>query len=292
MSRHFHTVVVGGGCLGCASAISVKRRIRRNADVAAGQVCLLEKSVVGSGLSARHSGIVRAANAVPKAAYLAKRASDYWCDLKSVWGVPVAYETVGAVWIARAMDGDANVVWNRLAEAMTELDIEFRQIDRRKAKEICTRNVKLHDDEVYYFEPNAMQFEPSTLRHVLYAALQENDIELLEGLSRDVMRGSLCGLGATAPNPVLTTLRYFREEYVSHVESRTCPALACRDFIRFEIDEEKCTGCTACAALCPVDGIAGSKKHLHVINATICIKCGVCSDTCNFDAVETVDANP
>jgi NADH-quinone oxidoreductase subunit F len=119
-----------------------------------------------------------------------------------------------------------------------------------------------------------------------------SDIELLEGLSRNVMRGSLCGLGATAPNPVLTTLRYFREEYVSHVESRTCPALACRDFIRFEIDDEKCTGCTACAELCPVDGIAGSKKHLHVINAAVCIKCGVCSDTCNFDAVETVDANP
>ena len=181
MTRHFHTVVVGGGCLGCASAISVQRRIRRNADIAAGQVCLLEKSVVGSGLSARHSGIVRAANAVPKAAYLAKRASDYWCDLQSLWGVSAEYEAVGAVWIARAMDGDANVAWNRLAEAMTELNIEFRQINRREAQEICTRNVRLHDGEVYYFEPNAMQFEPSTLRHVLYAALQANDIELLEG---------------------------------------------------------------------------------------------------------------
>jgi NADH-quinone oxidoreductase subunit F len=117
-----------------------------------------------------------------------------------------------------------------------------------------------------------------------------SDIDLLEGLSRNVMRGSLCGLGATAPNPVLTTLRYFREEYVAHVESRTCPALACRNFIAFEINEEKCTGCTACAALCPVDGIAGSRKHLHEINAAVCIKCGVCSDTCTFDAVETVNA--
>jgi len=119
-----------------------------------------------------------------------------------------------------------------------------------------------------------------------------SDIELLEGLSRNVMRGSLCGLGATAPNPVLTTLRYFRDEYVAHVESRTCPALACRDFIAFEIDGEKCTGCTACAKLCPVDGIAGSRKHLHEIDAAVCIKCGVCSDTCTFDAVETVNANP
>ncbi|MHC4409536.1 MAG: NADH-ubiquinone oxidoreductase-F iron-sulfur binding region domain-containing protein [Planctomycetota bacterium] len=118
-----------------------------------------------------------------------------------------------------------------------------------------------------------------------------DDLELLERLSRSVMLGSLCGLGATAPNPVLTTLRYFRDEYAAHVEGRTCPALACRDFIAFEIDEEKCTGCTACAALCPVDGIAGDRKHLHIINAAVCIKCGVCSDTCTFDAVETVDAN-
>ena len=119
-----------------------------------------------------------------------------------------------------------------------------------------------------------------------------SDIELLEGLSHHVMRGSLCGLGATAPNPVLTTLRYFHDEYVAHVESRTCPALACRDYIAFEIDEENCNGCTACALLCPVEGIAGTKDHLHSINAAVCIKCGVCSDTCSFDAVLTVDAHP
>ena len=119
-----------------------------------------------------------------------------------------------------------------------------------------------------------------------------SDIELLEGLSHNVMRGSLCGLGATAPNPVLTTLRYFREEYVAHIEGRTCPALACRDFIAFEIDEEMCNGCTACAVLCPVDGIAGDRDHFHVINAAVCIKCGVCSDTCAFGAVETVQATP
>jgi len=119
-----------------------------------------------------------------------------------------------------------------------------------------------------------------------------SDLELLEGLSHNVMRGSLCGLGSTAPNPVLTTLRYFREEYVAHIEGRNCPALACRDYIAFEIDEEKCNGCTACALLCPVDGIAGAKDHNHVIDAAVCIKCGVCSDTCSFDAVETVDARP
>ena len=128
------------------------------------------------------------------------------------------------------------------------------------------------------------------LEDITQGAGAASDIELLEELSRNVMRGSLCGLGQTAPNPVLTTLRYFRDEYVAHVESRTCPALACRDFIAFEIDGEKCTGCTACAELCPVDGISGSRKDIHAINAAVCIKCGVCSDTCTFDAVETVNA--
>jgi NADH-quinone oxidoreductase subunit F len=130
------------------------------------------------------------------------------------------------------------------------------------------------------------------LEDITQGAGTASDIELLEGLSHNVIQGSLCGLGQTAPNPVLTTLRYFRDEYVAHVESRTCPALACRDFIAFEIDEENCTGCAACAALCPVEGISGEKKHLHAINVAVCIKCGVCSDTCTFGAVQTVDAAP
>jgi len=115
------------------------------------------------------------------------------------------------------------------------------------------------------------------------------DIELLAEVGQNVKLGSLCGLGTTAPNPVLSTLRYFGDEFVTHVESHTCPALACRDFIAYQIDEENCNGCTACALLCPVDGIAGAKKTLHEIDQAICTKCGVCSDTCNFDAVKTTD---
>ncbi len=115
------------------------------------------------------------------------------------------------------------------------------------------------------------------------------DIELLEELSHNIMRGSLCGLGTSAPNPVLTTLRYFRDEYVAHVESQICPALACRDYIAYEIDQELCTGCTVCAGLCPVEGIAGSRKYAHEINEAVCTKCGVCSNSCTFDAVKTVN---
>jgi len=116
------------------------------------------------------------------------------------------------------------------------------------------------------------------------------DIELLEDVGKNVKRGSLCGLGTTAPNPVLSTLRYFRDEYVAHVETRRCPALSCREFIVYLIDEEKCTGCTVCAQLCPVDGIAGSRKQFHEIDQAVCTTCGVCSNSCTFDAIETVNA--
>ena len=181
MNEHCHTVVVGGGCLGCASAISVQRRIAQAAG--GGRVCLVEKSVVGSGLTARHSGIVRAANAMPKAAYLAKRATDYWRDLQSIWGVAAEYDAVGALWIARAVDAGGNAKWDSLARSMAELDIEFRQIDQQEAHEVCAQNVILHDDEVYFFEPNAIQFDPSVVRHLLYAALLENGVELVENTS-------------------------------------------------------------------------------------------------------------
>ncbi len=116
------------------------------------------------------------------------------------------------------------------------------------------------------------------------------DLDLLEEVGRNVVRGSLCGLGTSAPNPVLTTLRYFRDEYVAHVVSRTCPALSCRDFIAYQIDEEACNGCTVCAQLCPVEGISGTRKTPHLINEAVCTKCGVCSDSCTFDAVLTVNA--
>ena len=114
------------------------------------------------------------------------------------------------------------------------------------------------------------------------------DIGLLEELGRNVARGSLCGLGTSAPNPVLSTLRHFREEYVAHVERQTCPALACRDYIAYQIDGEACTGCTVCAGLCPVEGISGTRKGLHEINLAVCTQCGVCSSSCAFDAVKTV----
>jgi NADH:ubiquinone oxidoreductase subunit F (NADH-binding)/(2Fe-2S) ferredoxin len=114
---------------------------------------------------------------------------------------------------------------------------------------------------------------------------EEGDIETLEELCKAVKTGSLCGLGQTAPNPVLTTIKYFRDEYEAHIREQRCPAGVCKSLITFEIDPEKCTGCTLCARYCSVEAISGEKGAGHVIDPDICVRCGVCKDVCNFNAV-------
>ncbi len=111
------------------------------------------------------------------------------------------------------------------------------------------------------------------------------DIGKLEELSEQIIASSLCGLGKTAPNPVLSTLRYFRDEYIAHIEEKRCPAGVCKALVHFEIDPAACTGCTLCARNCPVDAIAGSPKKPHAIDQDICISCGACFTVCKFNAV-------
>jgi NADH:ubiquinone oxidoreductase subunit F (NADH-binding)/NAD-dependent dihydropyrimidine dehydrogenase PreA subunit len=110
-------------------------------------------------------------------------------------------------------------------------------------------------------------------------------IEKLRLIGDTVKKGSLCGLGQTAPNPVLTTLRYFEDEYRAHIEQKKCPAGVCRELIEFRIDEKECTGCRACAVACPVEAIIGEKKQPHQIDQALCIRCGSCRQACKFDAV-------
>lgn len=115
---------------------------------------------------------------------------------------------------------------------------------------------------------------------------KEHDIELLEELAQKIKNSSLCGLGQTAPNPVLTTIKYFREEYEAHIHEKRCPAHSCAALLTYSIIPEKCTGCTLCAIKCPVNCISGEKKELHTIDQEACIKCGQCYDVCKFEAVE------
>ncbi|MHC4581914.1 MAG: NADH-ubiquinone oxidoreductase-F iron-sulfur binding region domain-containing protein, partial [Planctomycetota bacterium] len=105
-------------------------------------------------------------------------------------------------------------------------------------------------------------------------------IDRLERLADHIGKASLCGLGQTAPNPVLTTLRYFRNEYEDHIEKNQCPAFVCTPMISFHIDPQRCTGCGSCARACPVEAIAGEKKKTHAIDRELCIRCGACLGAC------------
>ncbi len=111
------------------------------------------------------------------------------------------------------------------------------------------------------------------------------DIDKLEDLARYVKENSLCGLGQTAPNPVLATLKFFREEYMAHVVEHRCPAGVCKALLNYHIDPEKCKGCTKCARNCPVNAISGKVKEPHVIDTAKCIKCGACISNCSFGAI-------
>lgn len=114
---------------------------------------------------------------------------------------------------------------------------------------------------------------------------KEGDVELLEEMCKAVADGSLCGLGQSAPNPLATSIKFFREEYISHIRDKRCPAGVCKELITYSIDPSKCTGCLACIKVCPEKCITGERKKPHVLDPTRCIKCGACFDICRYDAV-------
>jgi NADH:ubiquinone oxidoreductase subunit F (NADH-binding)/(2Fe-2S) ferredoxin len=112
------------------------------------------------------------------------------------------------------------------------------------------------------------------------------DLDTLETIGEAMRKGSLCALGQTAPNPVLSTIKHFKDEYMAHIVDKRCPSGTCKKLVRYSINPEKCIGCTACARKCPVAAISGERKQVHIIDQSLCIKCGVCMETCKFGAVE------
>jgi len=114
---------------------------------------------------------------------------------------------------------------------------------------------------------------------------KERDIELLEELGAMIQKASLCGLGTSAANPVLTTILYFRDEYEAHINEKKCPAGVCKNLFHYEVDEEVCNGCRLCSLKCPEEAITGEKKKPHLLDQDKCIKCGICYDVCKFDAI-------
>ena len=122
------------------------------------------------------------------------------------------------------------------------------------------------------------------LERIIRGEGKDGDIELLEELAYKVKDGAMCGLGQTAPNPVLTTIKYFRNEYEDHIYNKKCTAASCKSLISFNITDD-CRGCTACARKCPVGAISGEKQEKHFINQDVCIRCGRCEENCKFDAI-------
>ena len=193
------------------------------------------------------------------------------CIPKEKWGLPIDFDSL---WDAGAIMGSGGMIVMDNSTCMVDVAKFFLDflIDESCGKCIpCRLGLKRMRELLEEFSKGKGSPE---------------DLKELESLSEAVKDGSLCALGGSAPNPVLTTLRYFRDEYEAHILQHKCPAAVCKDLITYSINPELCNGCTACVGECPQGAITGTKKEPHMLNASLCIKCGACHEVCKFGAVE------
>ena len=181
----YHTIVIGGGCLGAAAAISLQRKLNK---IGKGdKVCLVEKAVLCAAESSRHSGIVRSANADPDASIMASMSSKMWKNLSSVWGLDMEIDEFGAIWIAKKNADGENPAWSDLSERMRKIQLTFEEIDTNSATQKCGETLLTDENESYFYEPAAFQLDPSILRSTLYDAIDENGVVLMEKTEVDTI---------------------------------------------------------------------------------------------------------
>ena len=181
----YHTIVIGGGCLGAAAAISLQRKLNRLGK--GDKVCLVEKAVLCAAESSRHSGIVRSANADPDASIMASMSSKMWKNLSSVWGLDMEIDEFGAIWIAKKNADGENPAWSDLSDRMSKIQLIFEEIDTNSATQKCGETLLTDENESYFYEPAAFQLDPSILRSTLYDAIDENGVVLMEKTEVDTI---------------------------------------------------------------------------------------------------------
>jgi len=192
------------------------------------------------------------------------------CIPAELAGTPVDYESLNAT---GAIMGSGGMVVLDQGSCMVDIARFFLSFTQRESCGKCT-----------FCRLGTLRML-ETLTRITEGKGVSEDIDLLEDLAAQVKRASLCGLGQTAPNPVLTTIRYFRGEYEAHIDRKTCPAKVCRALLTYRIDPETCTGCGACRRRCPSQAIGGEAKKPHTIDAEKCVHCGVCAEVCPVGAV-------
>jgi NADH:ubiquinone oxidoreductase subunit F (NADH-binding)/ferredoxin len=184
--------------------------------------------------------------------------------------IPVEYESMNA---AGSIMGSGGLIVMDASTCVVDLALYFLEFIQNESCGKCTpcRVGTWHMMQI--------------LERITRGRGETRDLAMLQKLAETCARASLCGLGQTAPNPVLTTLRYFREEYLEHVQKKECSALVCRDLTAYDIDAVLCNGCHLCTEVCPTDAIAGIKAEAHTIEQSRCIKCKACYEVCRFDPV-------